>query len=591
MNRLSIYKLVLLVTLMISSVYGEEIVCNIVSVRPDAVSSNFNIITFTGNSYTNYKIYWKDNLDSPWDAVDYPALQEDISHNTEGTVTWVDRGRDPQMQGNLPGQVPQRFYRVTAQLPTAKHIILIIGDGMHLQNEIAASRYRYGTDYGLVWHEFPYSGFVTTWDVDTYSRYAFNASLPEYDAQSYAASIGYDTLQGGYAPYPIDLTGQDSYFLTELAGYDLSAYFPATDSASAATAMATGFKTNEGNISWLPGDPDNGALLTVAEKMRIHKGFSIGVVSTMPFSHATPAAFVSHNKNREHYYTGFDNDGSFGIADEIVTVIKPDIVIGGGHPLRNNPTWDITEGFLSQSLYTTLVTSGEYIFAERQLGVDGGLTISNAAQQAVTQHKKLFGLFGGYKGYFEPQIASDTPGAPSVMRSTKENPTLSDCALAALTVASRDNDGFFLMIEQGDVDTANHYNDFRWMIASMWDLEEAVKTVIDFIDRPDDAIDWSNTLLIITSDHANSYMRLSNAPALQKGDLPGQEGSPYAYTYPDGEVSYHTNDHTNELVTIYAQGDAAKLLNRYKGSCYDGTQIIDNTEIYQILRRAVQIDD
>ena len=49
---------------------------------------------------------------------------------------------------------------------------------------------------------------------------------------------------------------------------------------------------------WLPGDPEGGALKTIAELLREKKGFAIGVVSTVPFTHATPAAHVSHNKSR-----------------------------------------------------------------------------------------------------------------------------------------------------------------------------------------------------------------------------------------------------------------------------------------------------
>ncbi len=48
-----------------------------------------------------------------------------------------------------------------------KHIILFIGDGMHLEREIAASRYLFGKDQRLVFHGFPYRGNVATWDVNT----------------------------------------------------------------------------------------------------------------------------------------------------------------------------------------------------------------------------------------------------------------------------------------------------------------------------------------------------------------------------------------------------------------------------------------
>src|SRR4030042_579946 len=70
---------------------------------------------------------------------------------------------------------------------------------------------------------------------------------------------------------------------------------PATDSASAATALATGFKTDSGNIAWLPGDPAGGELPTITEEYRAKTGAGIGIISTVPVKHETPAAFVSHN--------------------------------------------------------------------------------------------------------------------------------------------------------------------------------------------------------------------------------------------------------------------------------------------------------
>ncbi len=50
----------------------------------------------------------------------------------------------------------------------AKHIILLIGDGMNLEHEIAASRYATGLDDGLSFHKLPYQGAVATWDVSSY---------------------------------------------------------------------------------------------------------------------------------------------------------------------------------------------------------------------------------------------------------------------------------------------------------------------------------------------------------------------------------------------------------------------------------------
>ncbi len=48
---------------------------------------------------------------------------------------------------------------------------------------------------------------------------------------------------------------------------------------------------------------------------------------------------------------------------------------------------------------------------------------------------------------------------------------------------SRNREGFFVMIEQCDIDWANHADDFRRMIGTVRDLHEPVQKAIDFIDR------------------------------------------------------------------------------------------------------------
>jgi alkaline phosphatase len=464
----------------------------------------------------------------------------------------------------------------------ARHVLLFIGDGMPLANEIAASRYLYGRDDALSFHRLPYRGYVTTWDVTTYNGYARGCGAPAYDPVRFDPLLGYDPARGGRAPFPIQAGGiDDAYFIPPPPAAQL-----ATDSASAATAMATGHKTDEGKIAWAPGGAPGGALTTIAELLRAEKGFSIGVVSTVPFTHATPAAFVSHNASRSDYPA---------IGTEIIRAVKPEVVIGGGFPGPGPDGKGAGHRYIGRKDYAFLKTAGDagpYVFVERQSGADGAERLQAAARRAAASGRKLFGLFGGVEGNFESPRPQDLPGAPRVERATRENPTLADATLAALTVLSRDPDGFFAVIEQGDIDWANHANDFMRMVGTVWDLHAAVAAAVDFIDRPGDGIDWSNTLLIVTSDHGNSYMRLNTV--LSAGDLPEQTGicsaGGPACTYPGKEVGYGSASHTNELVTLYARGAlSAAGFARAEGSWYPGTRIIDNTQIFHLMAQAAGI--
>lgn len=457
-----------------------------------------------------------------------------------------------------------------AKSKEAKYIILIIGDGMNIEHEIAASRYLYGGDFELSFHKLPYQGNVATWDVTTYNYWCGEA----YNSNAINPKCGYDPEIGGKEPYPLgpELPGAKAYHIAK-----------ATDSASAATAWATGYKTDDGNIAWLPGDPDSGgnrnndgSLKTIAEWLRELKGYAIGVVSTVPFSHATPAAHVSHNKSRDNYHA---------ISEEILREVKPEVVIGAGYPAGSSCSNTASSRYISKDAYDAVCADEDYLVVTRATNVDGGIAILRAAQQAAASGKKLFGLFGGSGGHFESLTPHDLPATPLVTQATRENPTFAEATLAALKVLSQDPDGFFLMAEQGDIDWANHANDFRRMVGTMKDLHEGVQAVIDFINQPDDDIDWSNTLLIVHSDHSNSYMR--NQVRLGAGDLPTQNGPPYVY--PDGEVTYGSTHHTNELVRIYAAGANTHKFKKYEGKWYPGTKILDNTQLFHMMMEAAGI--
>lgn len=490
----------------------------------------------------------------------------------------------------------------------ARHVILFIGDGMHLEAEIAASRYLYGADRGLAWHAFPGRYYVATWDVPTYNRYAWQKGAAKFDPAGFLPTLGYDPARGGWEPYPLQVSGiEDGYFLSPLPAYGVDdrrfGMPPAPDSAAAATAMATGWKTDAGNEAWKPGDPDDGRLETILERFRAEKGGAVGSVTTVPFDHATPAAFISHNKSRSHYYTGYRGYEGEGLADEIIRRTKPDVVIGGGHPAVNNPDFDPKKGFLSRALLEELRSSTEYVLAERRPGEDGARALEAAAASAAAAGRKLFGLFGGPGGDFDPPIPAAAPGAPRVSRPAIEDPPFKAVVSAALEVLARSPRGFFLMAEQGGVDWANHDNDYGHLVGAMADLDEAVREAAAFVDRPGDGITWKNTTLAVVADHATGFLRLNPKIVLGAGELPRQvelpllpepeETSPFPrgaeaphFAYPGGEISYGTTAHTNELVALSVRGAGGAGFAAAAGRWYGG-RILDNTQIYEALVEAL----
>ncbi len=264
-------------------------------------------------------------------------------------------------------------------------------------------------------------------------------------------------------------------------------------------------------------------LLTIAEEFRARAGAGIGVISTVPFDHATPAAFVSHNTSRSAYYTGLKGYKGLGIADEIILRTKPDVVIAGGSPLLDNPGFDTKKG-LHLRIPLPHAPGVERIRLRRAEARPGrrpgprrgrrarpparaaSSSGSSAARAAISR------CLGSR---IPPAGPSSRRGAKKIRRWPKRPRPPSPISPAIPT-------GFFLVLEQGDIDWANHDNDFRSMIGCVADLDAAVRAALAFVDRPGDGVDWTNTVLLVTADHATGGLFLEPGRALGLGDLPRQ---------------------------------------------------------------------
>jgi len=441
-------------------------------------------------------------------------------------------------------------------------VILVVGDGMNYATEVAGSRYLYGTDEGLSFQGFPGKAFTTTWDVGVYAAHADALGLPHYEPQRFDPTLGYDPALGGAVPYPLTPDSQRlrDYFIP---GGNPG---PAPYSASTGTAMSTGHKTDPENIAWAAGDPADGALRTTPQLLREQYGMAVGFVTTGPFSHATPAAWFAHNVSRYNY---------FEIAHELLTSSRPEVMIGGGA--------------LSVGTYVTaeeladMRRDSEYVTVERVEGVDGEVSLADAAARAVGERRKLFGLYGGVDGNFESFVPVNAPGAPAATRGNAANPSLASAVVSALDVLAEDPDGFFLLVEQADIDWANHSNDYARMIGCVADLEAAIKAIDAYVDRPGDELTWDNTTLLVTADHANGYLRFGKT--LGKGELPRQEVVDGHYSYPDGEISYAIGTHTNELVAVQLRGRMTGRLPAFQ-DVYPGLTLMDDTAIFKLTLEA-----
>ncbi len=83
-------------------------------------------------------------------------------------------------------------------------------------------------------------------------------------------------------------------------------------------------------------------------------------------------------------------------------------------------------------------------------------------------------------------------------------------SVAALDVLASREKPFWLMVEAGDVDWANHANNLDNSIGAVISGDRAVKAVFDWIEKHKQ---WDRTAVIVTADHGH-YFNLKDPNAI-----------------------------------------------------------------------------
>lgn len=252
-----------------------------------------------------------------------------------------------------------------------------------------------------------------------------------------------------------------------------------TDSAPAATALATGHKSNDKIVGLLPAvvntpgvdavDPED-AFKPVANVLEGAKllGKSTGIISTSEIQHATPAGFSSHATHRSNYQDIAEQQVYQGI----------DVVLGGGK-----------DSLLPGSARNSRV-DGEDL--TKVLDVQGYEFVETRDELLKTDSDKIWGSF-----------------APSALaydfdRDADHEPSLAEMTKKAIDTLSEDEDGFFLFVEGSKVDWAAHANDPIGIISDVLAFDDAVQEALEFAKAD------GNTMVIAVSDHGNSGITMGN---------------------------------------------------------------------------------
>ena len=416
--------------------------------------------------------------------------------------------------------------------PKPFNIILMISDGCGYNCFELADLYQYGQAKSQVYDSFPVQYAVST----------YSASSMPYDPQKAWRFF--------------------NFVLSD-----------PTDSAAAATALAAGVKTNDGMVGL---DPEGSRLTTIIEVAEA-LGKKTGTVTSVPFCHATPAAFLAHVDQRYKYGE---------IAHQIIQVCAADVVMGCGHPSydrygkpADEPNFRYVE---DQETWEALIHGEAGADADGDGQPDPWILIDSlGAFRSLIEGatpSRVFGIAPIYRTLQQDREGGGDAG-PFDVPFIDSVPTLREMTLGALNVLDDDMDGFFLMVEGGAVDWACEDNQTARLIEEQVSFNETVEAVIDWIESHSR---WEDTLLIVTSDHETGYI---TGPGSGSKSQDGNIQDTWKPLVNKGkgvvpEMEWHSDYHTNSLVPMFAKGYGSE---RFAALADEKDPVhgfyLDNTEI------------
>jgi alkaline phosphatase len=366
-----------------------------------------------------------------------------------------------------------------------------------------------------------------------------------------------------------------------------------TDSAAAATALATGQKTYNSAINWTnDGRPMRGK--TIAEIAK-SQGKSVGVITTVPWSHATPAGLGgAHNINRDNYVE---------IAKEMLGATWLDVIMGAGNPDYDNDGRPIAEAKKRDYKYVggqetwQALKSGQRGWKLIESKADFEALAANATPTKVLGTAQVSSTLQAKRGSGRVTLPYDkVTKAPSANELSKRPftdpfipnvPSLADMAKAAVKCLDDNPKGFYLMIEGGAVDWANHANEPDRMVEEQIDYLKAVEAVVAWIESHGG---WKDTLLILTADHETGLLWGPDAskkafqPIKDRGEgkLPGMKHLSHGHS--NSLVPLRARGPGSERFAALARGKDATAASRWKFS----GQYIDNTDVFAVMRAELE---
>jgi alkaline phosphatase len=476
--------------------------------------------------------------------------------------------------------------------PAARNIIVMINDGAGWGTWDAAAYWQYGSREGAPYADFPQRYGVTTYPLNSSGQ----PTGEQTQSISYEPARAWDTTE---VPAP-DLPFVGYQYLAAVA----------TDSAAAGTALSSGVKTYNSAINY----DNNGKPVEYSSLYAKRQGMATGVVTTVPFSHATPAAFAAQNESRNNYHA---------LAHQMLSQGHMDLVMGAG-----GPGYDVNGKPCPQTVVANSLdgcdTQWQYVSEEDWQQLQAGTTIggnpagpwrlirsredfARLADGQLPADRPLIGVAevaNTLQQARQDKVLGQDASRPSGTKAIDSVPDLATMTRGALDFLHRRSDkGLFLMVEGGATDwsahtsacgTEWHYGEcgdqpqYGRLIEETVDFNNAVSAVVAWIEAHGG---WERNLLIVTTDHDNSLpmgaeaQQVAFAPVKNngRGKMPGFSFRP-------------TGNHSNALVPLWAKGVGAERFGeRVKGNDagyrthvgWNDGSYIDNTDVAEVVKAAI----
>ncbi|PID45765.1 MAG: alkaline phosphatase [Proteobacteria bacterium] len=302
------------------------------------------------------------------------------------------------------------------------------------------------------------------------------------------------------------------------------------DSAASSTQFSSGEMAGSEMIGVNYKGDATTSMLEIAQK----KGKAVGLITDTRMTHATPATYAAHLKHRK-----YENE----IAEEMLAH-NVDVMLAGGLRHWIPKSANDKEGALHKQL-SDMTRGNIRIKSKRkdeknllEMAKKQGYDLSfDKESLEKSQSNKILGLYS-YSAMLDGITYNQTRNDPDRIQ-----PTLTEMTNKALSVLEKDEDGFFLMVEGGQIDWAAHDNDAGSVLHEMIKFSDAINAVMDWMKGRDD------TLLVVSADHETGGFGF----AYSRNDLP--EGKPLSGNIFNGDEfkpQWNFGD-LNTLDKLYAQ--------------------------------------